>query len=420
MACPSPLTPPCLPAPVQGLSEEEQRKVGVLGGGRRGLLRTVAGMPISFVQGAGRMLAGGSGGGAGPTAAGAGAGSGAGTAADDGDGLADQWVRFLMSQAERDLVVGLQQQQQLGGAVAVPPTETHPVQHQQQQQLSSVGSLPTETLPGGRGSSGSLLSASGPQLPPAAYLMPAQLGASGSERFAAATSPHPPAAWQPSSSSGNAAAVAGGAAAAERYGASALTAPLATTWQSTVAGGPTAGGGRVYDGGAATASSFGPHESGQALDGAGRAIYAQHSGSAPPLIPPQQQQQHLGLSNGGGGGSAGTLTSSGLPLAMENRGAAALAGSAASNGLVGAHLAGPPGQQEGHYTQRPTTYQAPSSRPSHIGPSVFGGGAMVAGVDAPSAASRAAASHDRAAASHDRDPAASSYHTYYPPPQPKH
>ena len=108
--------------------------MGLLGGGRsgRGLLRAVAGMPISLVQGAGRLLipAGAATGGApsGPL----GSGSSGGKVAGD-DSLADQWVRFLMSQAERDLEMRQQQHQRLaaenggsvGGSSPRIPTPPH-------------------------------------------------------------------------------------------------------------------------------------------------------------------------------------------------------------------------------------------------------------------------------------------------------
>jgi hypothetical protein len=135
---------------IQGLSEDEKRKIGVIGAGRHSLLGTIAGVPLSIVQGAGRMLV-----------AGGGQGSEVTTmqgnkvihrlGGDSNEGLADQWVRFLMSQAERDLEQQLQQQ----GATSGQLPSSHPTQ--------LVRSLPTGVLrQGDMGSSYSTLpSASG-------------------------------------------------------------------------------------------------------------------------------------------------------------------------------------------------------------------------------------------------------------------
>lgn len=68
-----------------GMSEPEQKAIGLLGGitGQRSLIRRVAGAPFALVAGAGRALAGG-GGGAGPGGLGAGQLS-------TSNSLADQW-----------------------------------------------------------------------------------------------------------------------------------------------------------------------------------------------------------------------------------------------------------------------------------------------------------------------------------------
>lgn len=102
-------------------------------GGRRGFLRSVAGMPLNLLQGAGRVLVG--------PAPGAGTAGGGSTLGRGGsDSLADQWVQFLLSQTELEQ----QQQQQMQ-------------QLQQLRQPSSGGTasgLPASSMPASAGTAG--------------------------------------------------------------------------------------------------------------------------------------------------------------------------------------------------------------------------------------------------------------------------
>lgn len=81
---------PCSLAALKSQSEAEQQRI-VAAGTKRGLLSRVAGAPIALVAGAGRAL-------------GAAATQGASRTSDptQGDTLAEQWVQFLLSQAERE------------------------------------------------------------------------------------------------------------------------------------------------------------------------------------------------------------------------------------------------------------------------------------------------------------------------------
>ncbi len=88
----------------QALADEDKRKVGLLGGGGRSLL-------VRMLIGGGAAAAG-----AGPTATASASASAPGSSPDS---LADQWVRFLMSEQQQ------QQQQQEGGgggqSLPLPP-----------------------------------------------------------------------------------------------------------------------------------------------------------------------------------------------------------------------------------------------------------------------------------------------------------
>ncbi|GAX75949.1 hypothetical protein CEUSTIGMA_g3392.t1 [Chlamydomonas eustigma] len=120
-------------ASMLGLSEEEKRRIGVVEGvARRGLLGSIAGVPFSIVQGAGRMLV--AGGGQGSEAVMQGSSLISRPLGDSNEGLADQWVRFLMSQAERDLEQQ-QHQQQLG----LPSGHLATSQHSQNAQGTAAG-----------------------------------------------------------------------------------------------------------------------------------------------------------------------------------------------------------------------------------------------------------------------------------------
>lgn len=73
-----------------GFTDEEQKAVGLVAGQRRGLLRSVAGMPFALVKGVGSALVGSS------------RSGGPGKEGAAGDNIADQWIEFLLHQAERE------------------------------------------------------------------------------------------------------------------------------------------------------------------------------------------------------------------------------------------------------------------------------------------------------------------------------
>ena len=77
-------------------AEDDRRRIGLDRQLRsRGVLKTVATMPFNLVRGGVALVAGGSGDGSGPL-------SPRTPVSPAGDGLADQWIDFLIEQAERD------------------------------------------------------------------------------------------------------------------------------------------------------------------------------------------------------------------------------------------------------------------------------------------------------------------------------
>jgi hypothetical protein len=77
-------------------SEDDRRRIGLDRQPRgRGVLKTVATMPFNLMRGGVALVAGGVGDGSGPL-------SPRMPVSPAGDGLADQWIDFLIEQAERD------------------------------------------------------------------------------------------------------------------------------------------------------------------------------------------------------------------------------------------------------------------------------------------------------------------------------
>jgi len=96
-------------------AEEDRRRIGLNRQPRsRGVLKTVATMPFNLVRGGVALVAGG--------AADGGPLSPRTPVSPAGDGLADQWIDFLIEQAERDGAAAAN-----GGNASAPASDQHAV-----------------------------------------------------------------------------------------------------------------------------------------------------------------------------------------------------------------------------------------------------------------------------------------------------